>query len=586
MKIKKKNFVTAPPPIDAEENDEPSKFEKKLKKKKLKHKSTTLPAQNGKSEITKKKLQKKSTESDGKKEKKKSEMKSHKESLEKLKEIDPEFYKYLEDNDRKLLKFNVDEEDREDDDDDDAKDEDSDGEDEELHKPTESFEAASDESDFEDAEKDEDENDDDEFDPNKTRTITLKLLKTWQQELAKDKVAVSTIKNVIMAVNSALLSISGEQLTVRIPFKVEGAAVFNGVMQLCVLHLYPAVKRFLGLMGRTSKKPHKCKKWNKLRASLRDYLVDITKLLEHISSTNILIVLLKHLHQISNLIASFANLTKPILKRLVVLWSTSEETARVLSFLCILKITRSQPTSLLNNVLKAMYLSYVRNSKFISPNTLPGINFMRRSLTEMFALDLNVSYTHVFLYIRQLAIHLRNAVTLKKKDSFQAVYNWQYINSLRLWAELLSATCNKAQLQPLIYPLVSIITGVIKLIPTAQYFPLRFHCIAMLIQISKETRCFIPVLPFILEVLNSNTFNTKHSKVSMKPLKFTCILRLNKAQLQENGFRDEVIENVFGMILDYMAHESFTISYSDLMVPCLINLKQYMKRCKNRNYNR
>lgn len=241
---------------------------------------------------------------------------------------------------------------------------------------------------------------------------------------------------------------------------------------------------------------------------------------------------------------------------------------------------------MLNHVLKAMYLAYVRNSKFVSPSTLPGINFMRRSLVEMFALDLNVSYQHAFLYIRQLAIHLRNAVILKKKDSFQAVYNWQFINSLRLWSDLLGATTNKPQLQPLVYPLVTIATGVIRLIPTAQYFPLRFHCLQALISLAKETHTYVPILPLIVEVLRSNTFNRKHTSVSMKPLQFTCILRLNKSQLAENGFRDEVVEQVCGLLLEYLAHESATLAFSDLVVPVVMAIKAYLKECRNANYVR
>lgn len=64
-----------------------------------------------------------------------------------------------------------------------------------------------------------------------------------------------------------------------------------------------------------------------------------------------------------------------------------------------------------------MYVGYIANSKFVSPKSLPGINFMRQSLTEMFSINEAISYNHAFLYIRQLAIHLRNAVTLKKKVS-------------------------------------------------------------------------------------------------------------------------------------------------------------------------
>lgn len=241
---------------------------------------------------------------------------------------------------------------------------------------------------------------------------------------------------------------------------------------------------------------------------------------------------------------------------------------------------------MLNPVLKSMYLSYVRNSKFVSPSTLPGINFMRRSLVEMFTLDLTTTYQHAFLYIRQLAIHLRNAVILKKKDSFQAVYNWQYINSLRLWSELLSLTASNDNLQPLVYPLVTITIGVIRLIPTAQYFPLRFHCIQLLISLVKGTNCFIPILPFIFDVLKSKTFNEKHTAVSMKPLQFTCILRLNKAQLSQNGFRDEVIEQIYALCLEYLSHESNSIAYCELVTSTISNIKAYLKTCRSANHSR
>lgn len=65
-----------------------------------------------------------------------------------------------------------------------------------------------------------------------------------------------------------------------------------------------------------------------------------------------------------------------------------------------------------------MYVKYVENSKFVSLTTLPGINFMRQSLIEIYLLDNDLAYNHAFLYIRQLAIHLRNAMTLKRKVIF------------------------------------------------------------------------------------------------------------------------------------------------------------------------
>jgi hypothetical protein len=39
-----------------------------------------------------------------------------------------------------------------------------------------------------------------------------------------------------------------------------------------------------------------------------------------------------------------------------------------------------------------------------------------------------------------------------------------------------------------------------RLVPTAFFFPVRFQCIQMLLELSEKTRQFIPVVPYLLEV--------------------------------------------------------------------------------------
>jgi nucleolar complex protein 2 len=73
-------------------------------------------------------------------------------------------------------------------------------------------------------------------------------------------------------------------------------------------------------------------------------------------------------------------------------------------------------------------------------------------------------------------------------------------------------------------------------------------------------------------VLNGFNFNKPHRKVSMKPLDFTCILRLSKLQLQENGFKDAVVEKVYQQLLEYLASESHTISFPDVVVATVMQV--------------
>ncbi len=88
---------------------------------------------------------------------------------------------------------------------------------------------------------------------------------------------------------------------------------------------------------------------------------------------------------------------------------------------------------------------------------------MQRSLIEIITQNIDLTYNHAFVYIRQLGINLRNAMQMKKKESYQAVYNWQFIHCLNFWSKVLAATANDHEnLNSLIYPLTQIIVGTLK----------------------------------------------------------------------------------------------------------------------------
>lgn len=84
------------------------------------------------------------------------------------------------------------------------------------------------------------------------------------------------------------------------------------------------------------------------------------------------------------------------------------------------------------------------------------------------------------------------------KEGYKTIYNWQYCHSLDFWSRVLSQHCNpekelqnhkskESPLRQLIYPLVQVTLGAIRLIPTAQFFPLRFYLIRSLMRLSQST---------------------------------------------------------------------------------------------------
>jgi hypothetical protein len=77
-------------------------------------------------------------------------------------------------------------------------------------------------------------------------------------------------------------------------------------------------------------------------------------------------------------------------------------------------------------ILQNTYLTLVRSSKSTSVHTLPALNLMKNSASELFCLDHAAAYQHAFTYVRQLAIHLRNSMKVKTKVKFYQILCLNY----------------------------------------------------------------------------------------------------------------------------------------------------------------
>ncbi|ETN75037.1 Noc2p family protein [Necator americanus] len=158
------------------------------------------------------------------------------------------------------------------------------------------------------------------------------------------------------------------------------------------------------------------------------------------------------------------------------------------------------------NLTKSCYLGFVSNSREVSSETWPILHFMHKTFAEVTVLHPNLAYPYAFVYIRQIAIHLRNAIISKKrKDMVRTVYNWQMMQCLYLWTRVISkahAVHDCEAICDLTYPLVQLINGVLKLYHSLRYIPLRLHCISLLIQLQANCGIFVPSLTLAVELLD------------------------------------------------------------------------------------
>ncbi|KAG8908846.1 Nucleolar Complex 2 protein [Tulasnella sp. 403] len=278
------------------------------------------------------------------------------------------------------------------------------------------------------------------------------------------------------------------------------------------------------------------------------------------------------------------------LKMCLELWASGKDEVKLAAFLALRKLGSSFNTSLLNMVLKASYLTMVRAMGDTNEHTIPALNLMKNTASELYCLDQATSYSHAFVYIRQLAVHLRTTMKVKSKDALRKVYNWQFVHCIDFWSIVLAKACGSdnteipkedAALRPLIYPLVQVTIGAIKLASGIRYSPIHIHFTRSLLTIIRHTKTYVPLAPFILSILTIPLSpDSKWGASTLKPIDFTTNLRIPNAYMKTKVLSAGVVEECTFLLGEWCECVHGSIAFPELMIPVLATLKRTIKKSK------
>jgi nucleolar complex protein 2 len=125
-----------------------------------------------------------------------------------------------------------------------------------------------------------------------------------------------------------------------------------------------------------------------------------------------------------------------------------------------------------------------------------------------------------------------------------------------------------------------------RLIPTATYFPLRFHLIRSLLRLSRATGTYIPLAPALLEVLSAAEMK-KHAKAStLRPLDFAVSYKAPKTYLRTRVYQDGVGEQVVELLGEFFVLWSTSVAAPELGLPVVVMLKRWLKEASAKTGNR
>ena len=509
-----------------------------------------------------KKEKKEKKEEKEEKEKKKDGAKKHSEELNDLATKDPEFYNFLKENDAGLLNF----EDEEDDD-------------------------------LDDMMEDYSDDDQDEGQPKRTIEVTSSVLKKLTKGIEQSD-NFNTLRKLLSIFRTACMPLTGDEdedaRRSSSSFVIKSPEIYEEAMTVVLKASHHIYYNTLKLPRRPTKQDtgniSEHPKYKKMQPAIisffKSILHTLSNLIDTVKQDQVSIYILSALEPYIPLLSPLPRLTKGVLKILLSIWSTGSQIGedfdlRGHAFLRIRQMTLVLPDVATEECFKGIYLTYARYCKSFNEQNSNTIFYMVQCIAELYKTDVSHGYQQAFLYIRQLALHLRGAIVRKDEEAMKQVVTWQYLNCLRLWTRVVCTLPKKEELGDLAFPLTQVMNGVILKAQSNLFIPLRCHLINCMQQLAAYSRAFIPTALRILEMWEKGDLLSKPSPSTDAPPKLQYMIKLPADSIKKPSVKDAIVHQIVSLIRQDTEIYRYNVGLPEYLHRTIRFLRSFIKKCRN-----
>jgi nucleolar complex protein 2 len=378
---------------------------------------------------------------------------------------------------------------------------------------------------------------------------------------------------------------------------------------------------------------------SKTKRVVRAALGAVLRLIPALRSRSLVVFLLRSLRWWIPLFAPFPKHVRALLKALLEQWGSSQDGGvQLVAFLRLRQCALEFPLAMVGDrLIKGLYVGFLRAARALGGPTSSSTSrhgndagarlaLMGNCVVEAAALHPALTYRHAFVYVRQLAVHLRAALTSPTSTNRDKVLRWQFVSALRVWGAVLrAAAAAKAQpdasgkareaapLDDLLFPVIQVCTGVLRLAAGPSWHPLRLQVVETLISLQWATEQFVPCGTPLLEVLGfaitgkgaldpsaatagaggASSYGSKKrfggrggpaetAEAAKVASALTSILRLPNAVMATQSVRDALLGHSLRLLADWLRAHHCSPAFPELAGPVLAQLRSLSKLAVSR----